>query len=230
MRSTDESVAATDEGFHEIQLSGKQLVFLFMATTVVSVVIFLCGVLVGRGVKAERPSDPVGESVAAAATPDVPGAVPGEAVASPGREPQVVTEELTYPDRLEGDKPPAETLGEAPRTAAKAEKVETKVPPDVDESADSAADSKGTAIPASRALASDGYAVQVAALRDASEADAIVKRLNDKGYPAYVVGPEPGAPAAVYRVRVGKYQQRREVEEIARRLKEEELFKPWITR
>jgi hypothetical protein len=42
-----------DEGFHEIQLNGKQLVFLFMAATVVSVVIFLCGVLVGRGVKAQ---------------------------------------------------------------------------------------------------------------------------------------------------------------------------------
>ncbi len=43
-----------DDGFHEIQLNGKQLVFLFMAATVVSVVIFLCGVLVGRGVQAER--------------------------------------------------------------------------------------------------------------------------------------------------------------------------------
>ena len=42
-----------DDGFHEIQLSGKQLVFLFMATTVVSVVIFLCGVLVGRGVRGD---------------------------------------------------------------------------------------------------------------------------------------------------------------------------------
>ena len=41
----------TDEGFREIQLNGKQLVFLFMAATVVSVVIFLCGVLVGRGVR-----------------------------------------------------------------------------------------------------------------------------------------------------------------------------------
>ena len=41
-----------DEGFHEIQLNGKQLVFLFIAATVVSVVIFLCGVLVGRGVRA----------------------------------------------------------------------------------------------------------------------------------------------------------------------------------
>jgi hypothetical protein len=43
-----------DDGFHEIQLNGKQLVFLFMAATVVSVVIFLCGVLVGRGVQSER--------------------------------------------------------------------------------------------------------------------------------------------------------------------------------
>ena len=43
-----------DDGFHEIQLNGKQLVFLFMAVTVVSVVIFLSGVLVGRGVRHDR--------------------------------------------------------------------------------------------------------------------------------------------------------------------------------
>ncbi len=45
---------AQDDGFHEIQLNGKQLVFVFMAATVVSVVIFLCGVLVGRGVRVDR--------------------------------------------------------------------------------------------------------------------------------------------------------------------------------
>ena len=43
-----------DEGVHEIQLNGKQLVFMFMAVTVVAVVIFLCGVMVGRGVRAPR--------------------------------------------------------------------------------------------------------------------------------------------------------------------------------
>ena len=53
--STDVRTArqGTEDGFHEIQLSGKQLVFLFMATTVVSIVIFLCGVLVGRGARVE---------------------------------------------------------------------------------------------------------------------------------------------------------------------------------
>ena len=44
----------SDEPFHEIHLNGKQLVFLFMAATVVSVVSFLCGVMVGRGVRAQR--------------------------------------------------------------------------------------------------------------------------------------------------------------------------------
>src|SRR5438034_74598 len=45
---------AQDDAFLEIQLNGNQLVFLFMVATVVSVVIFLCGVFVGRGVRAER--------------------------------------------------------------------------------------------------------------------------------------------------------------------------------
>ena len=40
-----------DDGFHEIQLNGKQLVFLFMTLTSLAVAIFLCGVQVGRGVK-----------------------------------------------------------------------------------------------------------------------------------------------------------------------------------
>ena len=57
-----------DDGFHEIQLSGKQLVFLFMATTIVAVVIFLCGVQVGRGVRSDRAIDG-GDSSASAAPP-----------------------------------------------------------------------------------------------------------------------------------------------------------------
>ena len=48
MGTTPSPVTVQDEGFHEIQLNGKQVVFLFMVATVVSVVIFLCGVLVGR--------------------------------------------------------------------------------------------------------------------------------------------------------------------------------------
>ena len=57
----------SDEGLHEIQLNGKQLVFLFMTATVVAVVIFLCGVMVGRGVPAQR-GTPVAPIVTTPAT------------------------------------------------------------------------------------------------------------------------------------------------------------------
>jgi hypothetical protein len=103
-----------DEGLREIQLNGKQLVFLFMASTVVAVVIFLCGVMVGRGVRAQRASDVAEASVEAltdptASTPSQPQATPSAAFSS-SNTPVASQETLTYPDRLEGQEPPDETL------------------------------------------------------------------------------------------------------------------------
>ena len=107
---------AQDDAFHEIQLNGKQLVFLFMAATVVSVVIFLCGVLVGRGVRAER-----GGMVADAGVGTPPEAPARQTVASPpaGSDPTVAqppaaADELSYFNRLEKTNPPAEELKPAP--------------------------------------------------------------------------------------------------------------------
>jgi cell division septation protein DedD len=71
--------------------------------------------------------------------------------------------------------------------------------------------------------------VQVAAVKVRSEADTIAGRLAKKGYAAYVMPPAPGAPR-VFRVRVGKYRDRRDAESIAVRLEREEQFKPWVTR
>ena len=41
-----------DQSFREIQLGGKQLVFLFMCAVVLTVVVFLLGVSVGRDMRA----------------------------------------------------------------------------------------------------------------------------------------------------------------------------------
>ena len=71
--------------------------------------------------------------------------------------------------------------------------------------------------------------MQITALRDRGEADAIVKRLVTKGYPAYVLNPLPGKPP-VYRVQVGRYPNRGDADRIAGRLKKEEQFSPWVTR
>jgi cell division septation protein DedD len=82
---------------------------------------------------------------------------------------------------------------------------------------------------ADTAPAGPGFVVQVAAVRQRAEADAIRGRLTRKGYPAFIAtAGTPGAPT--YRVRVGKYPSRREADSIAAKLEREEQFKPWVTR
>jgi cell division septation protein DedD len=212
-----------DEGFHEIQLNGKQLVFLFMAATVVSVVIFLCGVLVGRGVRAERAgSDPAAVNPVAdtsASQPSARSSTPPGSDPTAAPPPAPATEDLTYFDRLEKQKPPQEQLKAVPQQ--KDTKDKTKVTKDPKERQAPAAQPTDPG--------GQGYAVQIAALNVRTEAEAIAKRLTSKGYAAYVVAPPSGTPA-VYRVRVGKFPSRREAESIAARLKKEEQFNPWITR
>lgn len=99
-----------DEGFHEIQLNGKQLVFLFMAATVVAVVIFLCGVMVGRGVPT-RAGSAIDAPEQAGLDPTVLQESPtAQTLASTGSAPVAAQETLTYPSLLDDSNPPSETL------------------------------------------------------------------------------------------------------------------------
>ena len=242
-----------DEGLHEIQLKGKQLVFLFMASTVLAVVIFLCGVMVGRGVPGQRFSQPV----EAATNPDIdptvqpstvtrdlksPAPAPGGASGS-----NASADGLSYPEILtdapEIVKEPvsAAAVHAAAATAAAPAKTtepavrETRVKETrVKEPAAKVPVAKATAAsaplpPAASEPAGNGYVVQVAAVNERREADAIARRLSAKGYPSFVVAPRAGAPR-MFRVRVGKYKERRAAESVARRLAQQEQFKPWITR
>ena len=224
-----------DEGFHEIQLNGKQLVFLFMAATVVAVVIFLCGVMVGRGVQVQRAGDvtdvPIqaGLDPTAAAQPSTPATSTGGNASSP----VTAQETLTYTARLEEPTPAVETLKAPvePAAAVALAPVPPPAPPTV-------AERKPEPVPVAPAVAAsaaplseptgNGFVVQVAAVRERGEADTIAKRLATKGYPAFVTTPAGGV--SVFRVRVGKYNERREAESVAGRLEKEEQFKPWITR
>jgi cell division septation protein DedD len=243
--------AVQDDSFREIQLNGKQLVFLFMAATVVSVVIFLCGVLVGRGVRAERSlgAEPVSSAEEVAPTPasdakpvaTVAGSDPTKA-APPS--PPADAEGFSYPS-LGAKNPPVDKLKpEHDKASASAAPVAGKpAPAPTTKTAAAAAatpppaptvkpkDTPKAATPADLAPepTQSGFAVQIAALNVLTEAEAIAKRLNSKGYNAYVLSPANGTPS-VYRVRVGKYGTRREAESIAERLQKEEKFKPWVTR
>ena len=231
-----------DDAFHEIQLSGKQLVALFMLTTVVSVFIFLCGVLVGRGVRTEDIG--VDSTVATSGTPAP--VSEGQPVSSP---PAAVAEQpapaadsaLTYADRLQRDKPASEDL-KARSAAAKEEPRRTEdqrptletprsEPPPV---AAPPAATQAAATPPPAPAAAGGrpgaWAVQVVSLRDRAAATKIVQRLTGKGYPAFLIAPAAGVPAPVYKVQVGRFDDRLEAQRVSDRLKKEEQFDPWIIR
>ena len=272
----------SDEGFHEIQLNGKQLVFLFMAATVVAVVIFLCGVMVGRGVST-RTSTPIDSPEQAALDPTASLGLPAtQTVATSENAPLTAQETLTYPSLLEDPNPPAETLAPAPEprpepaplvmtpraetpkpalapppkpviaqpkpalaavskpvaaapkpvaAAPKPAAAPTPVPvagglpPSRDATADRGQASGQAADSALNEPPGNGFVVQVAAVRQRAEANIIARRLSGKGYPAFVT-----TSGANFRVRVGKFNDRREAESVAGRLAREEQFKPWITR
>jgi cell division septation protein DedD len=248
----------SDEGFHEIQLNGKQLVFLFMAATVVSVVIFLCGVMVGRGVP-DRAA--VASNEPAGSTPETPSAesTPVRAAPEPvgtrgsGQSAQQ-TQQAPPPAQQQSASPPPDQT--PPEPAADEDVFKTLVdeqkdtgvgtpkgrhsaaPPKPSErppaakppvSAAAAPAAAPAAVAAGSSSAASGYAVQLAAVRERGEADAIATRLVSKGYQAYVLVPQPGKPP-VYRVQVGRFKTRSEADRVASRLRKNEQFKPWVTR
>ncbi len=219
-----------------------------MAATVVSVVIFLCGVLVGRGVRLQTgivadatPVSTVAETTPTQQAPLVPAPAAGSDPTAAA--PPPAADELSYFSRLEKPNAPAEQLKSPDRNAAPVEKPSAPVvaaprtppPAPVKESAPVKAppapvkESVAAPVASGGEPAGQGFAVQIAALNVRSEADAIAKRLSSKGYAAYVLSPANGTPS-VFRVRVGKFGTRREAETMAAKLQKEEQFKPWVTR
>ena len=87
---------AQDDYYYEIQLTNKQLVFYFLAGSAALVLSFLAGVKVGRGVEETASADAGGvrRVVEDRIVPEEP---------PPTRPPQTA-EDLTYAQRLEGDK------------------------------------------------------------------------------------------------------------------------------
>lgn len=229
-----------DDAFREIQLSGKQVVFIFMAGVVIAVVIFLLGLQVGRGVLAQR-GVPEANTTASAETEPPP---PPPSASQGATAPITAGEKLSYAERLAAPEPAAEQLKKTdvtPPASARSETGELRR-----EVAGATSGREGRSTPRAEAPAApqppapaaastsnepagSGFEIQVAALRLRGEADAIVKRLATKGYPAYVVAPAKGSPA-MFRVRVGKYKERREADTIAAKLQKEEQFKPWVVR
>ncbi|MFQ5791438.1 MAG: SPOR domain-containing protein [Acidobacteriota bacterium] len=214
-----------EAGYYEIQLNNKQLVFFFMAAVAIAVVVFLCGVMVGRGVR---------DATIAAASADVlaesqPSRAGGTGVAS-STEGQMRSEldyqkRLESPrvdERLEGLSTSPEKMVEAAVSSGRASRAKAS------SAGKSAAPSKRTATKGSRLVGSEEgtFTIQVVALKTQEAAQSLVKRLQEGGYRAYLAG---GGSAGLHRVRVGWFASRAEAERVASQLRDVEKFKPYIT-
>ncbi len=218
-----------EPSYYEIALTNRQVVTIFVVLLTCLVAAFLSGVWIGRRDGGERP---VMASVAEAAT---------EPEAAQLTELNFFTDGSTAGGRGEAEsKPPSrpapaddEPVAEPP---AKAQSAPPVKPP-------SAPPAKGPSSPPAKAPSASpagqpppqpppgsaaGRVIQVFSTIDAAQADQLVRRLGEGGYPAYLVE-ESLQGRTTYRVRVGPYQQEARALKIAEELRREYRLETWIT-
>lgn len=203
----------SDQGFHEIQLSGKQLVFGFMSLLVLVVVVFLLGVSVGRGVRpATATGTPLTADAGASSDTTVPTVMPPATKTTPN--------ELDFHERLQGRGADAAKAAEPPAPSADA------APPPKPAAAEPVKPNAG-APPSQAPPAGAVWQVQIDSFNSKNLAEAEVGQLKTKGYAAFIFNsPPPGPP---YRVRVGPFAVRAEAQRIADRL-QKEGYRPSVIR
>ena len=238
----------SDQNFHEIQLSGKQLVFLFISAVGLAVVIFLLGVSVGRGVRGltvagatvdtGAPTDTVVATAPPPATPppadlSYHDTLQGQGRAARGATPPAPPPEQTPPSAppaaapppTEPAPPPTKPQAQNPPAPQKPPPAQATPPPGSTSAPGATPKPAGPPPkPAAKPPATGGWVVQVMALKSREGADKLASDLKTKGYPAFV-----GNPArSLYRVRVGPFAKRAEAEQIAARLAREGFSSPAV--
>jgi cell division septation protein DedD len=228
---------AQDDYYYEIQLTNKQLVFYFMAGATGLILSFLAGVMVGRGV------DSVSGEVQAARTVQEDRIV-AEETPKPVKP---ATEDLTYAQRLEGDKvedtlerPAAGAAAKPPKPFSKVAPPKTATPAPAAVATKTTPKPEATAAPArvasnlpapapaapAGAAPAGGFTIQVGVFKEKARAEALAAQLKGKGFAPTVSGGADGP----FNVRVGSYADRADAEKTQVRLRDEEKLHPFIVK
>jgi cell division septation protein DedD len=151
----------------------------------------------------------------------------------------VTPSEFTFYETLKkAPHDPAATVGLTPQKSAPKAQVQAAPPKSASKSAQSkpaSADSKTTP-PKSRVIdtmtadnSTFHYTVQVAAFRQQSMAEEMIKALSKKGHDAYLAtGASPDGDGVTYRVRVGRFTTREQADHAAKRLAAKEKLHPFV--
>lgn len=214
-------MAEYDDGaYYEVQLNNKQLVFFFMAALAIAVVVFLCGVMVGRGVR---------DATLAVAQNDIASGTLPKAISTP-RTTAAARPELDYTRRLESDEVPKRLepmRSSSPEDAVNPNARETVPAPRTEPTGPPSPPPAPTPTRAKTLGTDTGqFTIQVVALKTEDAAKSLLSRLKGKNYRAYL---EAGTDAGLHRVRVGRFATRAEAETVAAKLRDEEKFRPYIT-
>jgi cell division septation protein DedD len=212
----------TEHRPREIQLTSKQLVFVFMSTVLVAVVVFLLGVWVGRGID-------VGSMAATGEVTDVltqksPQADPaaGRASSKGGYD---------YPKMLQdqggGTGAPASGSAPAGPPAEEQPPAPTPAPPPLPALAPPTATQDRTQSPPpkpapppdppAKALPADGdtWVIQAGAFSNKAGAEKVAADFRGKGYPVTVT------PGPTFKVWIGSYPKKAAADQVAARLRKE---------
>lgn len=240
-----------EKSYYEIQLDNKQLILVFLAGVTVCVLIFVLGVLVGKGKK---------EAEMAAVKTETPVPVKPQEDTQPPSEAKPIVEnkqssqksavktepkekkdedysfydldksesESKLTKKVESKTPATETKTpppqEKPKPAEKAKPVaESTVPVASSKEVKEAKEEAEVSTPAG----SQRYTVQVMATASKSKAEQRLNELIAKGYPAYM-DEGTGTGSSVYKVRIGKYADSASAKKDAVKLKEELNLDTWV--
>ena len=197
-----------ESSYYEIALTNRQVLTIFVVLLTCLVAAFLSGVWIGRRDGAEGPLQAsAGETPAEQATAQMAELnFFSDGPPSEGR----VEAEKKAPPVIEESKPPA------------VQKAPSSQPPPAPAPAPTATATAPTA------TATGGRVIQVFSTLDAAQADKLVRRLGDGGYPAYLVE-ENLQGRTTYRVRVGPYQEEAKAQKVADELRRQYRLETWIT-
>ena len=230
-----------DNDHYDVQFSTRQVVLLFGLLTVIVVGVFVGGIVIGRGM---GPS--AGEALMARRAAPAPAPARTAAAQPPALTEAPSAETLRLPIPSEPREPartaersPARpapaAVAPAPRAAAAAPAPAPRTASTSPEQLSNrtlaarrrlAAPTPEPARPAARPRAAGAatFTIQVAAFRDRSAAERMLKQLAESGIEGYL----EGTPGGIFRVRVGRFESREAARELATRL-ESEKFATLVT-
>jgi cell division septation protein DedD len=209
-------------------LSTRHLILIFLAGVAVCGVFFSLGFLVGYNERSARTS-PVTERVSAPAT--IPPTVNPPLETTAVGPSSAATSTTTLPPPLaplQASARPSPQREGKPVTATGTAQSVTAPPPSLAKAEMEPGPGTGATPPAGAGEVGVGFTVQIAASRTKRDAEALVKILEGRGYPVFLVAPEyTRANDNLYRVQVGPFTSREDAEKVRAKLTQEG-FKPFI--